>query len=316
MRTYLARSRPDVVAFLLLGLALALVARAADSPPTAFDKSSRMAKTGDFVFSILPKSFQRNPTLDMTFNTEFTPYGRLLRKATPENPVYYVEQDAGFRSLGWAVGGEKPPKSEDMERVLTKALATNSFLPAAPEHAPGLAIIYFWGSHNKPDDDTARLFPELLQKNVLERAMLVGGKKLVSGMSFAMEWGESPADREEKMEFLRDQANAEIYYVVASAYDYQALAHGQRKLAWRTTLTVTSAGLAMNETLLPLVTSAAPFFGRETTLPEIGSRRVSRTGYVEIGKAIVVPDAPTPAAPSAPKPAAPPSAPPGAPAKK
>lgn len=285
-------SSPHGVRILLAGFALGLVCRAEEPLPFATGKSARTAKTGDFVFSILPKAFQKNPTLDMTYNTEFTDYGRLLRPASPEQPVYYLEQDAGFRPLGWTVGGEKSPKAADMERVLGRALATNGFLAASPEHPPALALIYFWGSHNKPDPDTARNFPELMRKNILERAMLVGGRKFTSGVGFAMEWGESPADHEEKTEFLRDQAQEEIYYVVASAYDYQVLAHGQRKLAWRTTLTVTSAGLAMTETLMPLVASAAPFFGRETLEPEIGSRRISRTGHVEIGTPTVVEDPP------------------------
>lgn len=289
------------------GILLAVLGLGSSGPaqtplPTTRDKSARTAKTGDFVFSILPKAFQKNPTLDMTYNTEFTDYGRFLRPASPQNPVYYVEQDAGFRQLGWSVGGEKPPRAADMERVLETALATNGFLPASPEHPPMLALVYFWGSHNKPDPDTARNFPELAQKNILERAILVGGKKFANGVSFAMEWGDSPADHEEKTEFLRDQAREELYFVVASAYDYRSLAQGQRKLAWRTTLTVTSAGLAMTETLMPLVASAAPFFGRETLEPEIGSRRVSREGHVFIGTPTVVEEKPAAPATGAKKP--------------
>lgn len=252
----------------------------------------RNVKTGDFVFSILPKSLQKTPTLDMTFNTEMTDYGRLLRAASPENPVYYVELDAGFRQLGWFMGGEKPPKAAELERTLNTALTTNGYQPATPDHPAGLALIYYWGSHNKPDPDAARDFPDMMRRNVLERAILVGGKKFAAGMSFAMEWGESPGDHEQKLEFLRDQTYEELYYVVASAYDYQALAHGQRKLAWRTTMTVTSAGLAMNETLPAVVSMAAPFFGRETEVPEIGSRRISREGHVFVGTPTVVDDKP------------------------
>ena len=279
------------IPMLLAMLALGSLGRAQAPLPSASDKSARSAKTGDFVFSILPKSLQKSPTLDMTFNTEFTAYGRLLRKASPENPFYYVGQDAGFHQLGWAAGGERSPQTEVLERALNKALATNGFLPASPGHPAGLALIYYWGSHNKPDEDTARDFPELVQKYILERAFLVGGKKFASGMLFSMEWGETAADHEEKMEFLRDQTREELYYVVASAYDYQALARGERKLAWRTTMTVTSAGLAMNETLPTVVASAAPYFGRETAEPEIGARRISREGRVLIGTPTVVEDA-------------------------
>jgi hypothetical protein len=265
---------------------------AADTPAALSAKSPRMAQTGDVVFSLLPKAFQRRPMMEMTFNTEFTPYGRLLRKATPENPVYYVAQDGGFQQLGWTIGGEHSPPRENMARAMSKALAENGFLPAAPDHRPGLVLVYFWGSHNKPDRETARDFPELARKYELERSILVGGKQFASSMAFSMEWGESPADRFGKNEYLRDQAADDLYFVVASAYDYDALAKGERKLAWRTTMTVSAAGLAMEETLPPLVASAAGYFGREMAEPEVGSRRISREGRVDIGEAKVVEDPP------------------------
>lgn len=294
MRISSSLSRLIGGALLFAGLALGSIAVAQPLLPPSKEKSSRSAKTGDFVFSILPKSLQKSPTLDMTFNTEMTDYGRLLRAATPENPVYYVEQDGGFRQLGWNAGGEKPPSPAELQRILNNALANNGYLPASPGHAAGLALIYFWGSHNKPDPEFARDFPEAARRNILERAILVGGKKFAAGMSFTMEWGETAADHEEKMEFLRDQTKEELYYVVASAYDYQALARGQRKLAWRTTMTVTSAGLAMNETLPTVIATAAPFFGRETVEPEIGARRISREGHVLIGTPTVVEEKKTP----------------------
>ncbi len=244
-----------------------------------------------FVFNLLPKSFQRKPTLEMTFNTEVTDYGRMLRPASPGNPVYYIAEDAGFRQLGWDVGGEKPPAQADMERIMKKGLATNGFLPAAPPaHPAALAVVYYWGSHNKPDPQTAAMFPQLALRNRLERAILVGGKRFAQGMAFSAEYGESPTDRLAKQEFLNDQAKDEVYFVVASAYDYAALARGERRLAWRTTMTANSTGVAIAETLPPLLASGAAFFGRETVEPEIGARRISREGRVLIGTPTVVPD--------------------------
>ena len=234
-----SRARGLCLALVLLaGLVCGTPATAAELPTTK-DKASRSVKSGDWVFSILPKAFQNNPILDMTVYTEFTPYGRLLRAATPENPVYYAAHDTGYKQLGWSMGGEHPPKEADIERAMARALATNGFLAETPEHRASVALFYVWGSHNKPPPDIARDFPELAAKNKLERAILVGGKDFAKGMSFAMEWGDPAGELDEKMQFLREQANEELYYVVASAYDYQALAHGQRKLAWRTTMTVT-----------------------------------------------------------------------------
>ena len=55
-------------------------------------------------------------------------------------------------------------------------------------------------------------------------------------------------------------------------------------------MTVTSAGLAMAETLPPLITSGAAFLGRETAEPQIGERRISRDGNVRIGIPTVIED--------------------------
>jgi hypothetical protein len=274
----------------LAALLLLPLARAADADGVGEVVDPLGGRDG-FVFNLLPKSFQRKPTLEMTFNTELTDYGRMLRPASPENPVYYIAEDAGFRQLGWNVGGEKPPAQKDMERIMKKGLATSGFLPAEPPaHPAALAVIYYWGSHNKPDEQTAAMFPLVALRNRLERAILVGGKKFAQGMAFSAEYGPSLTDRLAKQEFLNDQANDEVYFVVASAYDYASLARGQRRLAWRTTMTANSTGVAIAETLPPLLASGAAFFGRETVEPEIGARRISREGRVLIGTPTVVPD--------------------------
>src|SRR6266700_7076344 len=98
----------------------------AATPPRA----SGLPKTGEFAFSLLPKSFQRNPTLEMTVNTEFTDYGRLLRSASPEQPVYYVPLPAGYKEFGGSIGGQHPPPPADLERAMKKALAVNGYLQA------------------------------------------------------------------------------------------------------------------------------------------------------------------------------------------
>lgn len=89
--------------------------------------------------------------------------------------------------------------------------------------------------------------------------------------------------RIERGEYLNQQIAHDLYFVEASAYDYNPFAQGGRKLIWRTTMTVGARGVAMTETLSPLIASAAPYFGREMTEPELTSRQVSRAGRIEIG---------------------------------
>src|SRR6185369_9090054 len=102
----------------------------------------------EWVFSILPKSLQKNPNVELTVITEMTELGKKQPVATPAAPVYYAAQSSGFHQMGDTPGTERTLKPEDVERLLTHALATNSFLPAAPPaHPATIAVFYTWGSH-------------------------------------------------------------------------------------------------------------------------------------------------------------------------
>ncbi|MEO7413027.1 MAG: hypothetical protein ABIZ81_06700, partial [Opitutaceae bacterium] len=194
-------NRLSLVSVFLLPLALSGAEK-----PAAPRPFSGLPQTGEFVFSILPKSLQKSPTLEMTVNTEFTPYGRLLRPASPAQPVYYVSQSAGLKKFGAPVGGERTPSPAELERAMNKALALNGYLPVDdPTKRASLVVIYYWGSHNAEDAETRAAFPALAAKNQLERAVLVGGKKYAAEMANILEWGEGVADRTQERDFLRDQ---------------------------------------------------------------------------------------------------------------
>ena len=178
-----------------------------------------------------------------------------------------------------------------MESLLKDALATNGYLPARDGRRPSLAIILTWGVHNAPhygDGDLINLRERRLGRQ--ERSRLVGG-------------GFSPDAS--KRQVLRDQESDDLYFIVASAYDYDQLAHGARKLVWRTHMTVGAGGISMTESFGPLLATAAPYFGREMRDVEVASRRISRVGNVEIGPLRVVPEGAPPAGEPAKTPAAP-----------
>ena len=106
-----------------------------------------------------------------------------------------------------------------------------------------------------------------------------------------------------KNEFLFEQFTNDVYYVVASAYDYASIASKTKRLYWRTRMTVAAQGVSQDQTLPTLIASAAPFFGKEMTEPETLTKRAVPDGQVKIGEAVVVD------APSKPRAAAPPKAP-------
>jgi len=319
---------------------------------------------------LAPKSLQANPNLEMTVITEMTLEGKDVPPPTPEHPVYYVTDSAGFRQVGDAIP-EKSLTEGDMAALMAKALAVRNYQPAqAPAHPPSLLIVYTWGSHNRidhldwsgigtgasPADKTAIL------KNLLERATLVGGDQFAVQLYHALQQlddlnraqlkhpastmptasvagsmgggggggrgqprmnfsagdngaplssnalsGMSPVEQFRNSDSthaaLMAQAADDIYFVVASAYDYQFALQHKSLLLWRTRMTVDATGGVTQESSLPsLVLTAGPYFGRDMAKadylrkPSLG-RVILGTPEV-IGTSPLAAPAPSPAAPA------------------
>lgn len=316
-------SAREIVLFVLTGVAV----MAADDGPTGF--------------SLLPRSMQNNPVLNLTVITEMTDEGRKLPAVSAAAPAYYVLKSGGFRQLGDAPKGERSLDVADMARLLTQSLSTNGYRPASPpSHEPSLLILFIWGSHNltshvdwsdlpdptpnDPFDTQGAQSPAQVQRNLLDRAALVGGdafalklQQLLSrtaDMHLTMKTspGILPPEvfartnplylwklQNPKNARLLEHAVEELYFVVASAYHFSAAANNERRLLWRTRMTVSSDGVSQPQTLAPLIATAAPYFGKETTEPQFIHQRV-RSGRVEIGTPTVVEEMRTnPSRPSA-----------------
>ena len=296
--------------------------------PAAPAPAPKKAEKSQWVFSLLPKSFQKNPQIDLTVITEMTDLGKKQPEASPAKPVYYIAQSAGFNQRGHAPGNEKTLTPEEVERLLARALAISGYQPAQPPaHPPTIVIFYTWGSHNllvEGDDENPSLSGEMIARNVLDRAALVGGEKFASELLKLFQQADDMAvlnrvpppdpsgtvppidpvlgpDQMEflnpvnqfkrasvKNDFLVDQSANDIYYVVASAYDYASITTRTKRLFWRTRMPVAAQGVSQEQTLPTLITSAAPYFGKEMTEVEILSKRATPEGRVEIGEPYVV----------------------------
>lgn len=273
-------------------------------------------KEAGFVFSLFPKSLQKNPPLDLTVITEMTEAGRNLPPVSPQQPAYYVLQSSGFHEAAETTGITRPMTAAEVEGVLQKSLATNGYLPVQSGPVrPTLLIVYTWGAYNGGASEP--IFGA--RKAFLGRAVMIGGQKFAHQMADLLEQVDDlkqaaiPPEvfdfanalhqyelADPKHEVLVDQAALELYYVVASAYDYTAAAANQRRLLWRTRMTVSSAGLSLPQSLPPLIASAGPYFGKDVPEPQVLNRRV-HDGKVEIGTSRVVNSSETPApAPSTP----------------
>jgi len=271
--------------FLTTAAFAVLLSAAIASDPEETDASRPL-----FNFTLLPKAFVRNPQLEMTVFTELTDYGRTLPIASPESPVHFVAYDKGGRSMGAGVAGERLPVPAELMTILHGALAERGYLPAPEDDSsPDLVVILHWGSHYRLDIDLAGLFPELHQQQMLERATLVGGRAYRNEVQRQIEFGWFPGDRSFKKGRLFDQATADLYYVVVSAYDHASVLNDTPRLAWRTTMTVSAAGLSMQDSLPSLIMTAAPYFGREMTDPAALVRNVRR-GTVTMGPLRIIED--------------------------
>ena len=300
------------------------VALAASNPPVGTPAKSPAPAPSQWVFSLLPKSLQNNPTLDLTVITEVSEEGKKLPPVSPDHPAYYLAQTAGYVQVGDSSGNQKTLSQDDIERLLKKSLAANGYLPATPPaQPPSLVVFYSWGTDNllNPDDESHSA--DMVARNILDRAAMVGGAKFAREMAAlfqqaaAMAMANPPARTDEsgnaiggnpvldpgqmeffnpvylykqrnpKNEFLVDQAADDCYYVVASAYDYAAFAHQQKKLLWRTRMTVNARGITQVQSLPTLIASAAPYFGRDMLETEVIVKR-ARQGEVIIGTPTVV----------------------------
>ena len=267
-------------------LALSFAARAqAPAEPAG----EALSGGSGFLLNLIPKAFVANPMLEMTVFTEFTEFGRTLTPATPYQPVYFEALDKGLQSRGYTMAGNKPPPREELIAILHRALAAAGYLPAGEGHRPGLALVYFWGTHNALDPDMRAQFPELAEQYLLERATLVGGRAYRHELETGLDFGFGLGDRMPKKIFLFNQASDDLYYAVVSAYAYDDLAHNERRLVWRTTMTVNARGVSMGECLPPLIVTAGNYFGHATDEP-VAIRRQVRRGTVTLGPLVVIAD--------------------------
>lgn len=301
---------------------------AADAPKEKAD--AKPAKGGGFVFSLLPKSLQKNPRLDFNILTEMTPAGQRAPQPTAGHPVYYVAAAGKMVNNGIGAENQKGPPRDQVERLMTKALAERGYVVTEGNPLPTIAVVYNWGtsSFQPPvdvsdgDPDAVPMISEVeIRKGLLDRAQLIGGQKFVKEVADAMQQVDIKASmsnmavpeggdfmgsvgdmmpdpferlrsRNVEMERLVDELFSSSYFVVASAYDYAAMAKGQRVLLWRTKMTVNSLGVNMAESVPPLIASASPYLGVETKDPIVVTKRISREGHVEVGTPVVVPDKP------------------------
>lgn len=302
---------------------------AADPTPPDKSKPEDKPKSG-WVFSLLPKSVQQNPNLDLTVVTEVTDAGKKFPQASPQKPVYYEPVSSGYHPLGDTAAADNKIVQAEILKILERSLTANGYLPAKlPEHPPTIAIFYVWGSDNlfiEPDPDNPTTDSEKVTRNILDRAALVGGEKFAKQMldlfvqaneqaaantqlpvndpdgnvtPIAPVLGQDQLDFANPVYRFKQHSVKNAFLVdqaVSDCYYVVASAYDYKELSkrkillWRTRMTCNAQGVSQEQSIPTLIASAGPYFGKEMPEPEILTKRSVRDGKVEIGPATVVPD--------------------------
>ncbi len=205
--------------------------------------------------------------------------------ATADKPVYYVLLGAAERTLGAAWANEPQPDKATLEKEVIRILATQHFhRTQLGGHMPQLAVVVTWGSANLMIDDindtndAGETTTSSLVWNQREIAQLVGADKANQKMLMSSE-----ADA------INDAARQDRLYVMIAALDAMALAKKQKKLVWRTRISIESRRTSLPESLTVMLNSAGPYLGRSTELPVFIDDNLRRKADVQIGTPVVVP---------------------------
>lgn len=94
--------------------------------------------------------------------------------------------------------------------------------------------------------------------------------------------------RDIKTERMVEEVFSDSYYVVVSAVDLKSVADHKPILLWRTKLSLNSIGVSLAETVSPMINAGTDYFGKETDKAVLVTKRLDRSGRVDIGEAKTV----------------------------
>ncbi len=222
------------------------------------------------------------------------PNTRTLRP-TREKPVYYIILGGTERTLGDPIAGEKMPDRAVLTQEIARALGSQGFvLTKIGGPQPHIAILYSFGTANlstvdldETDPTTGETTTSTITFNRREIAALVGAFKADRHMLMSSE-----ADR------INDAARDNRLYIFIAAFDVEALARKQKKILWRTRISIDSRRHTLPDSMHVMLASAAPHFATDTDLPQFIEDADRRKAEVLIGTPTVVEDS-APAAPPA-----------------
>ncbi len=262
----------------------------------------RFRRLSSLVFAVLAAGTlhaagvpaKKKAEAEVNVKIDLTDEGRKIARPTPLKPAYYVPTIVGYSEHGEIVAGEIPPGRARILRELAQALAKEGYVlqalrPDADKTVPSLVLVFEWGSLNPqtvdfggdptvtPADSSTEAPRVVGDFNQREMLTLIAGDAIYRGAAFTTsEW-----------ERLRDAVAEGRYYIIVSAFDFAASRLGVKTLLWRARLSTERQGVQMDDVVSALITSGAPFFGREMLIPHVATVPL-REGTVLIGTPITL----------------------------
>ncbi len=205
---------------------------------------------------------------------------------TAEAPCPYFLLSGSELALGASVAGQKQTEAQAIATLVAKALRDQHYLPTTVGGpAPQLVIVFHWGNANLELDEWEETDP---QSGESENRAIAGNTPTIArliGLDRLQERSLSLAEEHRLATILSEDR----LYLVIAALDAAALADGQRRLVWRTWISIPALRHNLPRDLPAMLAHAAPHFGRESAAPLIFSRGEART-EVEVGTPTVVPE--------------------------
>ncbi len=182
--------------------------------------------------------------------------------ATAESPVYYYILGKKEEHIGTPYANDPMPKGEEVEAEINKYLAKQHFIKTqVGGPVPQIIIIFTWGSASLDGASTGTFESdngEIYTVSDSRRLRLMAGAHKAQDKLLMT----SEAD------ILNDNIRTDRLFIMIAAMDAQALAKKEKKLLWRTNISIENRRTVLTETFPAMIASAAPYFGRENGLNE------------------------------------------------
>jgi len=225
---------------------------------------------------------------DVIVYSRVTADGQKRPPPTTDHPAYYVLVEGGYREAGQLVRGEHSPPGPVVEKLVRRALTGEGYQGATAQSPRiDMFIVYHWGYINPVIVSTfeeGRVNP----RNPGEQPPLIEHKQILNDQQMLGLLGVAALDDKHfasnsDVQRIAQAAEDDRYFVVLSAYDWDAITHKRQVLLWRAMMSLPTYGTDLAESLPALVQAGAPYFGRETGLPQHVAEPLVPPGKVEIG---------------------------------